>query len=51
VGPLLPLHGASSGCRWRRRPPDMEGICKYIEEAVVESLQGVVLQLGGWAKG
>jgi hypothetical protein len=31
VGPLSPGHGASSGCRWRRWPPDMEGSCKYIE--------------------
>jgi hypothetical protein len=22
---------ASSGCRWRRQPEDMEGRCKYIE--------------------
>jgi len=28
---LSPRHGASSGCRWRRRPPDMEGSCQYIE--------------------
>jgi hypothetical protein len=24
-------HGASSGCGWRRRSPDMEGSCEYIE--------------------
>jgi hypothetical protein len=29
--PLSPLHGASSDCGWRRRPPDMEGSCEYIE--------------------
>jgi hypothetical protein len=23
--------GASSGCGWRRRPPDVEGSCEYIE--------------------
>jgi len=31
------------------RPTDMEGSCEYIE-AVVESRQGVVLQLDGWAR-
>jgi hypothetical protein len=30
-GSLSPRHGASSGCGWRRRPPDMEGSCEYIE--------------------
>jgi hypothetical protein len=33
--------------RWRRRLPDMEGSCEYIEKAVADSRQGVVLQLGG----
>jgi len=28
----------------------MEGSCKYIESAVVDSRQGVVLQLGGWVR-
>jgi hypothetical protein len=28
-GLLSPPHGASSGCGWRRRPPDMEGSCEY----------------------
>jgi hypothetical protein len=28
---MSPRHGASSGCGWRRRPPDMEGGCEYIE--------------------
>jgi hypothetical protein len=27
----------------------MEGGCEYIEKAVTDSRQGVVLQLGGWA--
>jgi hypothetical protein len=31
VGPLSSRHGASSGCGWRKRPPVMEGSCKYIE--------------------
>jgi hypothetical protein len=31
VGPLSPRHGASSGCGWRERPPEMEGSCEYIE--------------------
>jgi hypothetical protein len=26
----------------------MEGSCEYIEQAVVDSLQGVVLQVGSW---
>jgi len=29
---------------------DMEGSCKNIEKAVEDSQQGVVLQLGGWAR-
>ena len=29
---------------------DMEGSCEYIEQAVADSRQGVVLQLGGWAR-
>jgi len=37
-----PLHGTSSGCGWRRRPPDTEGSCK----AVADSRKRVVLQLG-----
>jgi len=31
IGSLSPWYSASSGCRWRRQPPDMEGNCKYIE--------------------
>jgi hypothetical protein len=31
VGPLSPQQGASSGCGWRIRPPDMEGGCGYTE--------------------
>jgi hypothetical protein len=27
----------------------LEGSCEYIEEVVVDSRQGVVLQLAGWA--
>jgi len=29
-GSLSPPHGASSGCGWRKRPPDTEGSCEYI---------------------
>jgi hypothetical protein len=29
-------------------PSNMEGSCEYIERAVVDSRQGVVLQLGNW---
>jgi hypothetical protein len=32
-------------------PPVTEGSCKYIEQAVADSRQGVVLQLGCWAWG
>jgi predicted SAM-dependent methyltransferase len=31
IGPLSPRHGASLGCGYRRRPPDMDGSCEYIE--------------------
>jgi len=24
-----PRHGASSGCGWRKRPPDVDGCSKY----------------------
>jgi hypothetical protein len=51
VGPLSSRHGASSGCGWRRRPPDMEDTYEYTEQAVADSRQGVVLQVGGWAWG
>jgi hypothetical protein len=30
-------------------PPDVDGNCEYIEYAVMDRQQGVVLQLGGWA--
>jgi hypothetical protein len=36
-GSLSPWHGTSSGCGWRRRPSDMEGSCKYTEQAVANS--------------
>jgi hypothetical protein len=29
--------------------PDRMGNCEYIQKAVADSLQGVALQLGGWA--
>jgi len=29
---------------------NMEGRCEYIESALSNSRQGVVLQLGGWEK-
>jgi hypothetical protein len=28
---LSPRHGVFSGCGWRRRPPDMDSSCEYIE--------------------
>ena len=30
---------------------NMEGSCEYVEEAVADSRQGVVLQSGAWARG
>jgi hypothetical protein len=33
-------HGASSGCGWRRWPPDMEGSCEHTDLAVADSRQG-----------
>jgi hypothetical protein len=33
------------------RPPDMEGSHEYVEYAVADSQQGVVLQLGGRVRG
>jgi hypothetical protein len=50
-GSLLPRHGAFSVCGWRRRPPETESSCEYIEYAVADSRHGVVLQLGDWARG
>jgi hypothetical protein len=44
-------HGASLGCGWRRWPPDVEGNCVYIEQAVMNSEHCVGLQLGVWARG
>jgi len=29
-GSVPPRHGISSGCGWRRRPPDVEDSCVYI---------------------
>jgi len=29
---------------------NMDGRCEHIEQAVTDSQQGVVLQLGGWAR-
>jgi len=43
-GSLSPWHGATSGFGWRRQPPDMEGNCEYIQQAVADSRQGVILE-------
>jgi hypothetical protein len=49
----VPCHHGMARPRMRmeRSPPSMEGSCEYIEAAVADSRQGVVLQLGGWAWG
>ena len=36
--------------RMEERLPDMENSCEYVEKEVAGRQQGVVLQLGGWAK-
>jgi hypothetical protein len=36
--------------RNKERPPGMKGSCEYIEYAVADSRQGVVLQLGNWTR-
>jgi hypothetical protein len=46
---LLPRHGASSCCGWRRRPPDMESSCKYIERAVADRRKRAILHMWGWS--
>jgi len=37
--------------RMEETAADTEGSCEYIEEAVADNRQGVVLQLWGWARG
>jgi len=37
------LPGTSSGCRWRRRPPDIESGYEYTEYAAIKSQKGVLL--------
>jgi hypothetical protein len=47
---LSQWHGASSGCGWRRRPPDMERNLDYIAKVVVDNWQGMASpawRLGG----
>jgi hypothetical protein len=44
---LEPCHygmAPSSGCGWRRRPPDVEGSCKYIEVTIAD--KGLSCPLG-----
>jgi len=45
-GFLPPQHGTFSGCRWRRWPPELEGGSHYIEKAVADGQQEVVLKPG-----
>jgi hypothetical protein len=35
--------------RMQKRPPDIQGRCEYVEKAVKDNRQGVVLKLGSWA--
>jgi hypothetical protein len=47
----VPTAWSVLGLRMEERPPDMEVSCEYIETAVADRKQGVVLQLWGWAWG
>lgn len=49
-GSLSPRHGPYSGFGQWSWPPDMEGNCEHNVYILADSLQRVVLQLGGWAK-
>jgi hypothetical protein len=49
-GSLSPQHGVASGCRWRRKPPDMAASSQYTQKAVTGSRRGVVLQLANWTR-
>jgi hypothetical protein len=33
------------------RPPDTKGNCKYMEQEVADSRQGVILHVGSWVEG
>ena len=46
---LSPRHSAPSGYGWRNGL-QYEACCESVDYAVADSRQGVVLQLGGWAK-
>jgi hypothetical protein len=48
TGPYSEPHRSSP---YLQQKWDMEGSCEYIEWAVADSRQGVVIQLGGWAWG
>jgi len=43
---LSPRHSASYGCGLKRRHPDMQRNCEYIELAVAVSWKGQSLRLG-----
>jgi len=45
--PIITAFGVVS-LRIEERPPDLDGSCGYIQQAVAYSRQGVVLQLGGF---
>jgi len=49
-GSLSPWHGASSGCRWTREPPDVEVSHVYTKQGLVDNQQGMMLQSGGLAR-
>jgi hypothetical protein len=44
--PLSQKHSASSGCRWKKQPPAVEGSFEYIQRTVTDKQQRVALQLG-----
>jgi hypothetical protein len=50
---LSPLHGASSGCGWRRQPPNVGGGGELRIYCVSSRGQPtrIVYQLGSWAGG
>jgi hypothetical protein len=48
---LLSLKWIFIRLRNKERPPDMVGSCEYIKQTASDNQQGVVVQLGCWARG